>query len=646
MTARRSCGPDPLEPGGMIAAMLLDEIRGPQDLKDLGYADVERLCAEIRDFLVDAVSRTGGHLGPNLGVVELTVALHRIFDSPRDRIIFDTGHQAYVHKLLTGRQGGFANLKQRNGLSGYPSRAESEHDLVENSHASTGLSYALAVATARRLRGEPGKVICLIGDGALTGGMAYEALNNIGHLQPELIIVLNDNGRSYAPTVGGIAENLGQLRLSPTYEHAKDAAGTVLRALPVFGDSAYASARRLKNSVKQLVAPASIFETLGLKYGGPIDGHDERAVERALRDAARFRGPVVVHVVTEKGRGYGPAEDDAIDRFHGVAAFDPSTGMFNAKPASWTDLFGEALVEAAERDERIVAITAAMASSTGLLEFARRFPERFFDVGIAEQHAVTFAAGLAMSGLRPVVCIYSTFLQRAFDQVGCDAALHRAPVLFVLDRAGVTGEDGASHHGMLDLAYLRVIPGMTVAAPSDPDEMRRMLATGLAFDGPFSIRYPRGTAPSAGTAPLEPLEVGRSRVLRTGQNVALLGVGKMVTVCTQAADLLAADGISATVVDARFVKPIDAQLAELCGRHRAVVCVEDGTIRGGFGAGVLELLADAGVLVPVRVLGLPDRYLEHGAQAGLLSSFGLDAAGVAAAALAALPAPSPSVLAG
>ncbi|HET9052059.1 MAG TPA: 1-deoxy-D-xylulose-5-phosphate synthase, partial [Candidatus Dormibacteraeota bacterium] len=483
-----------------------------------------------------------------------------------------------------------------------------------------------------RLRGERGRTVCVVGDGALTGGMAYEALNNIGHLQPEIVIVLNDNGRSYAPTVGGLAENLGQLRLSPTYETAKDAAGSVLRALPVVGGSAYESARRLKNSVKQLVAPASIFETLGLKYGGPIDGHDVRAVERALRDASRYRGPVVVHVVTEKGRGYGPAEDDAIDRFHGVSAFDPTTGASGKRSPSWTDLFGDALVEAAERDERIVAITAAMASSTGLLPFAERFPDRFFDVGIAEQHAVTFAAGLAMSGMRPVVCIYSTFLQRAFDQIGCDAALHHAPVVFVLDRAGVTGDDGASHHGMLDLAYLRVIPGMTVSAPSDPDEMRRLLATGLAHDGPFSMRYPRGTAPACGGAPLEPVAVGSSRVLRTGGHVALIGVGKMVAACEQAAEALVAEGITATVVDARFVKPVDPDLAPLCARHLAAVSVEDGTARGGFGAGLLELLAAAGVQVPVRVLGLPDAYLEHGAQATLLSAFGLDAAGVAAAA--------------
>ncbi|HXA28709.1 MAG TPA: 1-deoxy-D-xylulose-5-phosphate synthase [Candidatus Angelobacter sp.] len=626
--------------------MILEEIAGPHDLRALGYADIERLCAEIREFLVEAVSRTGGHLGPNLGVVELSVAMHRVFDSPRDRIIFDTGHQAYVHKILTGRRERFDTLRQLGGLSGYPDRDESEHDMVENSHASTGLSYALAVATARRLRGEPGKVVCVIGDGALTGGMAYEALNNIGHLKPEMVIILNDNGRSYAPTVGGLAENLGQLRLSPKYEAAKDKAGTVLRGLPVVGDSAYDTARRMKNSLKQLVAPHSIFETLGIKYGGPIDGHNVRDVERALRDAARYRGPVVVHMVTDKGHGYGPAVDDAIDKFHGVSSFDPENGTFKAKTTSWTDLFGEALIEAAEQDERIVAITAAMASSTGLLEFARRFPERFFDVGIAEQHAVTFATGLAMSGLRPVVCIYSTFLQRAFDQVTCDASLHHAPVVFVLDRAGITGDDGPTHHGMLDLAYLRVIPGMTVSAPSDPAELRRLLATGLQHGGPFTIRYPRGAAPARDDCALEPVEVGRMRVLREGGDVALVAVGKMVAAASQAAERLAAGGVRATVVDARFVKPIDPALASLAARHPAVVTVEDGTVRGGFGSGVLELLAAADVHVPVRVLGLPDGFVEHGAPGTLLSGFGLDADGIAAAARNLLGSLPKSALAG
>jgi 1-deoxy-D-xylulose-5-phosphate synthase len=617
--------------------VLLDEIGGPADLRDLGPDDLRRLSDEIREFLIAAVSRTGGHLGPNLGVVELTLALHRVFDSPRDAIVFDTGHQAYVHKIVTGRLARFDTLRQQGGLSGYPSRSESDHDIIENSHASTGLSYALGLATARQLQGVEGKVVCVIGDGALTGGMAYEALNNIGQLKPELVIVLNDNGRSYAPTVGGIAENLGQLRLSPKYEAAKDAAGHALRALPAVGHSAYETARRMKNSLKQLVAPISLFETLGLKYGGPIDGHDVGAVERALTDAARYKGPVVVHVVTNKGQGYGPAVADKVDKFHGVSTFDPDSGRSSTKPPDWTDIFGEALCEAAERDERIVAITAAMASSTGLLGFAERFPERFFDVGIAEQHAVTFAAGLALQGLRPVVCIYSTFLQRAFDQITCDVALHRLPVTFVLDRSGITGPDGPSHHGILDLAYLRCIPNMIVAAPSSPDELRRLFATALAQNGPFALRYPRGAAPGPGTVPLEPVGVGRAEIRRSGRDVALLAVGKMVAVAGTAAERLAARGLSASVVDARFVKPIDSAIVELISQHRAAVTIEDGTVSGGFGSGVVELAAAEGIAVPIRRLGLPDVFVEHGAPAALHAQFGLDAEAVAQAALELIP---------
>jgi 1-deoxy-D-xylulose-5-phosphate synthase len=626
--------------------MLLEEISGPEDLRALGTNDLDRLCAEIRERLINAVARTGGHLGPNLGVVELTVAMHRVFDSPRDRIVFDTGHQAYVHKMLTGRADLFDTLRQHGGLSGYPSRSESEHDIVENSHASTGLSYALALATARELRGDDGKVVCVIGDGALTGGMAYEALNNIGQRQPEMIIILNDNGRSYAPTVGGIAENLGQLRLSPKYERAKVAAGQTLRQLPVVGQSAYGAAKRMKDSLKQLVSPISIFETLGLKYGGPIDGHDVRALEKAMRDAAAYHGPVVIHVVTDKGHGYAPAVDDSIDKFHGVSSFDPSSGSFSSKPPAWTDVFGEALLEAAEDDDRIVAITAAMASSTGLLPFAARFPDRFFDVGIAEQHAVTFAAGLAMQGLRPVVCIYSTFLQRAFDQVTCDVALHKLPVTFVLDRAGITGDDGASHHGMLDLAYLRLIPGMTVTAPSSPDELRLLLATALAHDGPFALRYPRGAAPHAGTVRMRPLSIATMNIVRTGDDIALLAVGKMVSVAAAAAEALSAEGIACTVVDARFVKPLDPGIAELAARHPAVLTIEDGTVIGGFGDAVLEALAEAGVSVPIRRLGLPDRFIEHGAQPLLLHKFSLDVDGVIGAVRERLSERRPSVLAG
>ena len=618
--------------------MLLEEIAGPDDLRGLGPEDLTRLCAEIREELITAVSRTGGHLGPNLGVVELTVAMHRVFDSPRDAIIFDTGHQAYVHKMLTGRLGQFDTLRQQGGLSGYPSRRESEHDLVENSHASTGLSYALGFATARDLRGETGKVVVVVGDGALTGGMAYEALNNIGQLKPEMVIILNDNGRSYAPTVGGIAENLGHLRLSPRYEAAKDAAGNALRALPAVGHSAYETARRMKNSLKQLVAPISLFETLGLKYGGPIDGHDLQAVEKALRDAARIRGPVVVHVVTNKGQGYGPAVADKVDKFHGVSTFDPDSGTGTKKGLDWTDVFGQALCEAALADPRIVAITAAMASSTGLLDFAQRFPDRFFDVGIAEQHAVTFAAGLAMRGLRPVVCIYSTFLQRAFDQIACDVALHQLPVTFVIDRAGITGADGPSHHGILDLAYLRDIPGMTVSAPSSPDELRRLFATALASDGPFSLRFPRGPAPGASTEPLEAVAVPSIEVLHRGRDLAVFAVGKMVAVAMQAEKQLAALGISATVVDARFIKPLAPELSAIAARHRAVITIEDGVAIGGFGSAVTELLSADNVMVPVVRMGLPDRFIEHGVQASLLAQLGLDADGVVAAAVALLPA--------
>ena len=612
--------------------MLLDEISGPGDLRGLGPEDLQRLTAEIREFLVAAVARTGGHLGPNLGVVELTLALHRVFDSPRDAIVFDTGHQAYVHKMLTGRLDRFDSLRQQGGLSGYPSRSESEHDVMENSHASTGLSYALGIATARRLRGDAGKVVCVIGDGSLTGGMAYEALNNIGQLKPDLVIVLNDNGRSYAPTVGGIAENLGQLRLSPRYEAAKDVAGQALRSLPAVGHSAYETARRMKNSLKQLVATPSIFETLGLKYGGPIDGHDIAAVERALRDAARIRGPVVVHVVTDKGHGYGPAVADKVDKFHGVSAFDPDNGSFPTSSPAWTDVFGAALCELAARDPRIVAITAAMASSTGLLAFAELHPDRFFDVGIAEQHAVTFAAGLALQGLRPVVCIYSTFLQRAFDQVTCDVALHQLPITFVLDRAGITGPDGASHHGILDLAYLRTIPSMVVSAPSSPDELRRLLATAIDHGGPFSIRYPRGAAPGAGTAALEPVDVGRSRVVRRGGDVLIVAAGKLVGAAEAAAERVSGRGVAVTVVDARFVKPLDHHIATLARQHRAVLTVEDGTVVGGLGSAVCELLEEEAVTIPVRRLGIPDRFVEHGAQGDLLSKFGLDTAGIAAAA--------------
>ncbi len=624
--------------------MLLEAINTPADLKKLSAEQLPLLAEEVRQFLLETVSCTGGHLGSNLGMVEITIALHRVFSSPTDSLIFDTGHQAYTHKLLTGRQKEFHTLRQMGGLSGYPSRAESEHDLVENSHASTGLSYAMGMATARKLAGQPGHTVCVVGDGSLTGGMAFESLNNIGAARPNLVIVLNDNGRSYAPTVGGIARNLGQLRLSPAYAAAKEAASTSLRNIPLVGSQAYGTARRVKESLKQLVSPTSIFETLGLKYGGPIDGHDIASLERALRDAARIGGPVVVHVVTDKGHGYGPAIEDEIDKFHGVGAFDRESGRSVPKPASWTDLFGTMLEDLAEHDSRIVAITAAMASSTGLLGFAKRFPDRFFDVGIAEQHAVTFATALAMRGLRPVVCIYSTFLQRAFDQVVCDAALHRAPVLFVIDRAGVTGEDGASHHGMLDLAYLRCVPGMTVAAPSSPSEMEQMLKAGLSADGPFAIRFPRGTPATTDSEDThgtpsqrsKPFAVPSCRLVREGDGPCILALGKMVLVAEEASSLLEEHGIHPAVVDARFAKPLAPELLRLASRGDLTVTIEDGTLSGGFGSAVAEALAAQPGRPHLLRLGLPDQFLRHGRQDLVLEQLQLTPAGVRDAVLAAL----------
>src|ERR1700704_6019808 len=465
--------------------MILENVNSPADLRALSPSELDQLAGEIRTFVVEAVSATGGHLGSNLGAVELTLAVHRVFDSPRDVILWDTGHQAYVHKLVTGRRDGFAQLRQAGGLSGYPSRRESEHDWVENSHASTILSYALGIAEARLRKRVGGHVVAIIGDGALTGGMAYEALNQIAHLQPpNLIIVINDNGRSYAPTVGGLAHHLSSLRVDPRYERVKDEISRLLRDLPLVGSTADQAAYRVKEGLKQLLQPSTIFESLGIKYAGLVDGHDEPALEEVLSRAKKLREPVVVHVVTEKGHGYSPAVDDEIDKLHGVSAFDPLTGRPRSTELTYTDVFGEALMTAATKRPEVVAITAAMASSTGLLNFAKEFPDRFFDVGICEQHAVTFAAGLALAGMHPVVCIYSTFMARAFDQTIMDVALHKLPVVFVIDRAGVTGPDGSSHHGVFDLSYLRLIPNLKIAAPADATELCALLETALATDGP------------------------------------------------------------------------------------------------------------------------------------------------------------------
>ena len=599
--------------------MRLDSIRTPADLRDLGPAELRALSAEIRSRLVEAVDRSGGHLGSNLGAVELTIALHRTFDSPNDIILWDTGHQAYVHKMLTGRLADFDTLRQPGGLSGYPSRAESDHDWIENSHASTVLSYAHGLATAQAATGGGRRVVAVIGDGAMTGGMAFEGLNNLGHSGLGVTIVLNDNGRSYAPTVGRLSESLIRIRSNPTYMRRQRRLEELAEHLPWVGELVERGINATKAAIREMLEPTAFFETLGVHYLGPFDGHDVAEVEEALENAKAFEGPVVVHVLTQKGRGYEPAERDPIKHMHDTSGI---------KPGSYTEAFTEALVKAAESRPELVAITAAMPDSTGLLPFRERFPDRCFDVGIAEQHAVTSAAGMAMGGLRPVFAVYSTFLTRAIDQVNLDVALHGQPVLFCLDRAGITGDDGPSHHGLLDLVLLSKVPGMTVFAPSSYQELQQMLEDALELcDGPAAIRWPKTAAPHVGWD-----EVGcglSGRKVREGTDVCLLGAGKMLAVASSAADLLAAEGVSATVWDPRLVRPLDPALLEDAARHTLVVTVEDGFAEGGFGTAVRTALAESSPDTRVEVLGVPVGHHTHGRPDDLLASFGLDAEGVA-----------------
>jgi 1-deoxy-D-xylulose-5-phosphate synthase len=610
---------------------LLDSVCGPGDLKRLRPDELPVLAAEIRDVMVDTVSRTGGHLGPSLGVVETTLAIHRVFDSPRDKVIWDTGHQSYVHKLVTGRRDGFETLRKKGGLSGYPSRAESDHDLVENSHASTALSYADGLAKAYRLRGEHRHVVAVVGDGALTGGMCWEALNNIAASNLPVVVVVNDNGRSYSPTIGGLADHLATLRMTQGYERALDTVKTTLARTPVVGTPVYTALHGLKRGIKDLLSPQVLFEDLGLKYYGPIDGHDVAAMEAALRRAKSFGGPVIVHAVTVKGFGYQPAVDDEADCLHSVAPVtDPLTGKpMNASARGWTSVLGEELVAIGAERQDVVAITAAMLQPVGLLRFSEAYPDRTFDVGIAEQHAVTSAAGLAMGGLHPVVCLYATFLNRAFDQTLMDVALHRLPVTFVLDRAGVTGEDGASHNGMWDLSILQLVPGLRLAAPRDAATLREELREALAVDdGPTAVRFPKGAigddVPAVG-------RIGPIDVLRRapGDGVLLIAVGAMARLGLEVAERAAAQGIGVTVVDPRWVAPVPVELVELARSYRLVITVEDGGRTGGVGSQVSQALRDADVDVPARDVGIPQRFLDHASRAEVLAEIGLTAQEVA-----------------
>lgn len=601
--------------------MLLDAINGPHDLQGRSYAELDDLADQIRHEIIDAVTTHGGHLGSNLGAVELTIALHRVFRSPHDVILWDTGHQAYVHKMLTGRLDGFKNLRQTDGMSGYPSRSESEHDWIENSHASTVLSYAHGLATAFHAKDERRDVVAVIGDGALTGGMAFEGLNNLGHSGRDAVIVLNDNGRSYAPTVSRLSESLVKIRNNPTYMRRQAKIEEIAERIPWVGEQIGRGVKMSKAAIREMWEPSAFFEDLGVRYMGPFDGHDIASVEEALENAREFDGPVVVHVLTQKGRGYAPAEQDDIKNMH-------DTGSMKA--GSYTAAFSETLVKLGDQHPELVAITAAMPDSTGLLPFRERFPDRCIDVGIAEQHAVTAATGMAMGGLRPLVALYATFLTRAFDQVNLDVGLHGQPVIFCLDRAGITGPDGASHHGVLDLVLLTKVPGMTVFAPSSYQEIQQMMVDAMDLtDGPVAIRWSRGTAAHVGEH-----EVGRglaSRKVRNGDgSVALVGFGQMLGATNAAADLLAAEGIDATVYDPRVVMPLDPAMIDDLAAHDMVITVEDGLRVGGAGAGVREALSDRDADCRVRVLGVPTEYVPHGNPDEIHAGFGLDGPGIAA----------------
>ncbi len=616
----------------MSGTPLLDSISGPGDLRGMSHEELARLAEELRREIVETTARCGGHLAPSLGVVELTIALHRVFESPKDRIVWDVGHQAYAHKLLTGRREEFRRLRCADGCSGFPRREESPHDVNNAGHSSTSISYALGLAIARDLKGEDHDVVAVVGDGALTGGLAFEALNQAGHLKKNLVIVLNDNGMSISRNVGALSTYLTQLRLNPRYTRVKDEVKEIIESVPLVGMPTDRLIRSFKERLKNFLIPEFIFEELGIQYVGPVNGHDIPAMERDLTLARCAEGPILIHVLTEKGKGYPPAERDP-DLFHGVGPFDLRSGRLlgGDEPPSYTATFGKVMCEMARAEPRLVAITAAMKLGTGLDDFARLFPRRFFDVGIAEQHAVTLAAGLALGGYRPVVSIYSTFLQRAVDQISQEVCLQNLPVIFTLDRAGLVGEDGPTHHGVFDLTYLRMLPNMTVMAPADQEELRDMLWAALDLDGPVAVRYPRGSGPlrELGRRP-RALQVGRAEALREGKDACLLAVGRMVGVALEAAELLSAEGIEASVLNARSVKPVDEVAVVTWGRRCSLlVTMEENVLTGGFGEGIASLAQKH--CLPCRVVnvGLPDAYVGHGKVEELFRRHGMDPISVA-----------------
>ena len=618
---------------------ILQQIQCPADLRKLSERQIGQLAAEIREYMIDTVSRTGGHLAPNLGVVELTIAIHLALDCPRDKVIWDVGHQSYVHKLLTGRRSVFSSLRQQGGISGFPRPEESPYDCFATGHSSTSISAALGMARARDLAGDDYTVLAVIGDGSFASGMAFEAMNDAGHANTPLIIVLNDNEMSISPSVGGLAGYLGSVRANPWRRQLRSRVQQAVLSIPVIGRALRALGHSIKRSIKSLILRGMLFEELGFMYIGPIDGHSVRAVRRAIEDARQAGGPVLIHVITKKGLGYAPAEANPA-RFHGTGPFDIRTGeALPDERKSFTSHFSDFMVRAGAADDRVVAITAAMADGTGLRAFSQRFPDRFFDVGIAEQHAVTMAAGLAVGGCRPVVAIYSTFLQRAYDQVLHDVAIEGLPVVFAIDRAGIVGEDGYTHQGSFDVAFMRHIPGMTVMSPKDEAELYSMMQAALGHRGPCAVRYPRSAAPGVGVRyPADPVEMGRAEVIRDGRHCAVFALGPMVYPALEASRILSMRGVSCAVVSARFVKPLDMSvLAQYASSTGLIITCEDSALPGGYGSAVLEALAQAG-MGDVRVvrLGIPDRFIEHGRRDDILAQLGLDGRSIAAAALRAL----------
>ncbi|TCL35877.1 1-deoxy-D-xylulose-5-phosphate synthase [Anaerospora hongkongensis] len=612
---------------------VLDTIEQPQDLKKLSFSQLEKLAGEIRHLIIQTIAKNGGHLAPNLGVVELTLALHKVFDSPKDKFIWDVGHQAYIHKILTGRRTKFGSIRQLNGISGFPKRNESQHDAFGTGHSSTSLSAALGLALARDLSGQKSHVLAIIGDGSLTGGQAFEALNHAGHLGTRMTVILNDNEMSIAKNVGALSEYLSKMRTTSTYSKVKHDIEYLLRRIPAIGDSVAKTAERVKDSLKYLLVPGVFFEELGFTYLGPIDGHNINSLIEVLQQTKNIDGPVLIHVITQKGKGYQPAECNAA-QFHGVGPFCVETGAIsksNGNP-TYTGVFGDTLIKLAESDPDIVAITAAMPEGTGLKKFASQYPKRFWDVGIAEQHAVTMAAGLAAAGKKPVVALYSTFLQRAYDQVLHDVCLQKLPVIFALDRAGIVGEDGPTHHGVFDFSFLRHIPNIIVMAPKDEAELRNMMTTAVHTNAPVAIRYPRGSGTGADiTKELEILPVGKAEELIHEGTMALLAIGAMVDPCLQAAGLLAQKGISCRVINARYLKPLDGELIRRLARETgAIVTVEDNSLAGGFGSAVLEYINTNNLnWVKILRLGWSDQFIEQGSRSELLAKYGMTPEGIA-----------------